>query len=133
MYSFSIVTDPLESAPRLFADYLLWFDEKVNDPSSTLNYNSTRPTEYSKRRMIIDYSNGSMAAIGDSVKKRNHGWNAGQALYQDITGIELDPEAEGSIYQLGTTAITVDGINFLIREIDFTTGLVTNFQWYTKP
>ena len=131
MFSVGIVTSPYSAAPRPFADYVTWFEDKVNDVNSTVSYNSTRPTEFSKRRIVIDYSNGSMVSIGDIALKRDHGWNGGQTLASDVIGIELDPSSAGSVYQLGTSACTADGVNFLIREIDFTTGLVTNFQWYT--
>jgi len=131
MFSVGIVTSPYSAAPRTFSEYVTWFDDKINDVNSVVSYNTTRPAEFSKRRVVIDYSNGSMASIGDPALKRDIGWSAGQTLASDVIGIELDPSSEGSVYQLGTTACTVDGVNFLIREIDFTTGLVTNFQWYT--
>ena len=131
MYPVSVVTSPYDAKPRDFAAYLVWFDDKINDPNSIINWSDSRSSEDTLKRYVFDYSNSELIAIGDDVLKRTVGRSSQVQFHSNIGGIETNPDLAGSAYQYQTQQLTTDGVNYLLIQMDLATGKFTNHEWYT--
>ena len=131
MYPVSISTSPYDAKPRDFAAYLLWFDDKINDTNSTIAWTNSNSSGDTLNRLVFDYSNSQLISVGDEVIKRSRGRSSQIQFHSNLTGMELDPESEGTVYQYATEAITIDGVSFLLTRVDMVTGQYTNYEWYT--
>lgn len=130
-YKVSVISDPYVSAPKDWADYLVYFNDQMTNGTSTTSIVTSGAGDYSvTRRRVLDYSNGTLIAIGDNMLQRRYNKNSLIVFHKNLVGINTDPESEGTIYQYTHIVLSRDNLNFLIVRIDNFTGLVDNFQWY---
>jgi hypothetical protein len=100
-------------------------------PISDVRWDSSRASAVTLTRHVYDFSDGQLISVGDNLLRRVYGHNTQISFPTNLTGIELDPESEGTIYQYSTQASTRDGVNFLLTRVDMVTGQYTNYEWYT--
>lgn len=131
LYKVSIVSSPYASAPTDWADYLVYFNDQMTNGTSTTSIVTSGSGDRSvTKRRVLDYSNGTLIATGDNILQREYNKNSGVVFNENLIGIPIDTESEGTIYQYTQIVLSKDNLNFLIVRIDNSTGLVNDFQWY---
>jgi len=131
MFSVGVVTSPYIARPTDWADFLLWFDNQLNLPNPDVRWDDSRTSAISITRHVYDFSDSQLISVGDDLIRRAYGHNTQISFPTNLTGIQLDPESEGTTYQYSTQASTRDGVNFLLTRVDMVTGQYTNYEWYT--